>query len=163
KILNVFLKACQCRIELSENVFHLLAHILNNTCADSEDSADYPTVNCVLKTITTHSEHDALSLPPSVVEAIENLLLESDVFDETCAGVVEQFMTAGRWVSESVIEEFAKYLWHDPSVSIPFLRRLTIANENQELPDGIFDSFQMELVALRLHPQLSDTAGLTLL
>lgn len=166
KILQVFQLACQSGVEISEQVFHLMALILNNTCADSEESLDYPVVKTILEMVTDFCHQDkfqATSLPPAIVEAVENLLLESDVFDETCAGIIELCMLAGRWVSDNVVEEFAKYLWHEPAISIPMLRRLSIANENQELPQNIFSSFQMELIGLRLYPTEIHPEGETVL
>lgn len=165
-ILETFYVATKSGAELSEHVFHLLALVLNNTCADSEQSPDYPIVKSILAIVTTYCikhKSQALHLPSSVAEAVENLLLESDVFDETCAGIVEKFMLAGRLVADPVVEEFAKYLWHEPKVSIPFLRRLSIANVNHELPDAIFASYQMELVGVRLYPKEICAEGETVL
>ncbi|XP_037031668.1 uncharacterized protein LOC119071124 [Bradysia coprophila] len=162
KILQTFHNASKAKLKVSEQVFHLLALILNNTCADGEDSQDYPVAKVTLDTVTNYCVEDPLHLPSTIVEAIENLLLESDVFDEICAGIVEQCMLAGRWVSDSIIEEFSKYLWYEPETSVPFLRRIAIANENQEVSNPIFENFQMELVGLRLHPDVT-TEGAHLL
>ena len=157
KILQAFYNISSRDMAFAEQIFQLLTYILNNTCADSKDSKDYGTVEIILSTLKTYCStgNQARSLPEATMDAVENLLLESDIFDEECARIIEHCMSAGKWVSDSVLEEFSKYLCHPTEIALPFLRRLCLANDNQELPDSIFNSFQMELIGLRLFPQVS--------